>query len=429
LNTAVPRAHRARDAVGWGAPCVPLGVAALLAPLLAVLQSKAMAPLALLTLAAAVLLARRTRGRWPWPSGAATWTGIALAGWGCLSFLWAIEPGRAASNGLSLAGLVLLASAAARAAQEDGAPARHWVGLALLAGLCVGLLAALFDHLSGNALRAAVRGLDEVPATLAFGLKPAASVMALLLPLLAGLAPPRAGRAALLLAGLGLLLVIPGDTARLAALAGLAATAAVALEQRWRRAPPRLPLLLGGVLGALVILTPLLLGPAMQALAPMVERLPPSAIHRLAIWDFGLERAAQRPVLGWGMEAARALPGGKDRPEPERLERLGVRSEAIRAWFAAPHLELMPLHPHNGPLQLRLELGWIGGILAGLALLALGWSAGRVAAPAAASGALASAFVTFFASFGSWQIWWLCSAAMALAFAVALRPPSPPRAI
>ncbi|KAA2215014.1 O-antigen ligase family protein [Teichococcus oryzae] len=407
---------------------MPLCAAALLAPPLAVLQSKAMAPLALLALLATVLLARRAQGRWPWPSAPAFWAGLALAAWGCLSALWAIEPGRALSNGLSLGGLVLLAGAAARAAMEDLGAARRQLGFAILAGLAIGLAAALFDHLTGSTLRAAVRGLDQIPPSLAFGLKPAASVMALLLPLLAGIALPPAARALLLVAGCVLLLFIPGDTARLAALAGIVAVALVAAEQRWRRqSAPRLPVVLGAALGTAMLLTPLMLGPAMQAMAPMVERLPPSAIHRLAIWDFGLEKAAEHPLLGWGMESARALPGGKDRPEPERLAELGVHSAAVRAWFEAPHLELMPLHPHNGPLQIRLELGWIGSGLAALAFLALGCSAARSAAPAAASGVLASAFVTFFASFGTWQIWWLCSAAMALAFAAALRRTMPGR--
>jgi hypothetical protein len=38
---------------------------------------------------------------------------------------------------------------------------------------------------------------------------------------------------------------------------------------------------------------------------------PPSAIHRLANWRFAAERIGDRPLLGWGMDASRALPGGK----------------------------------------------------------------------------------------------------------------------
>ncbi|MFC3124576.1 O-antigen ligase family protein [Pseudoroseomonas globiformis] len=420
MNQAESRAR-----LEWGAPSVPLMAAALLAPGIAVLQSKAMAPLALFTLAAMLLLGWRARGRFPMPGGAACWAALLLGSWGVTSSLWAIEPGRAVSNGLSVAGLTLLAAAAARLVGSELPDTRRRLGQAVLWGLLIGLVMAVTDHLSGSQIRAAVRGLDRIPPQLTFGLKPAASVIALMLPLLAGIGWPGRGRAAAMLLGLVLLMIVPGDTARIAAVAGLSTAALVALEQRLRPAAlPRLPIWLGGGMAATVLLVPLLLGLAMGRLAPLVDRLPPSAVHRLAIWDFGLERAAQHPWLGWGMEASRALPGGDEQPEPERLARLGVRSEAMMSWFQAPHLELMPLHPHNGPLQIRIELGWIGVALAAVMWFLLGKAAAGVASPAAASGALASAFVSFLSSFGAWQSWWLCAAALALCLAAGLRPAS-----
>ena len=76
--------------------------------------------------------------------------------------------------------------AAQALAEDDTAMGRPMV-LMLAFGLVLGLGTAGIDSMTGNAIRAGVRGLHEVPATLAFGLKPAGSVMALLLPLL----PPR----------------------------------------------------------------------------------------------------------------------------------------------------------------------------------------------------------------------------------------------
>ncbi|MBO1074371.1 O-antigen ligase family protein [Roseomonas marmotae] len=395
----------------WATPSLPLMAGALLAPLAAVLQSKAMTPLGLLSLVACIALARWRGGRWPWPGGAPLWAGLALGGWGMLSALWAIDPRRSLSEGAVLAGMVLLAGAAAAAVRQDEPGQRRRLGLAVLLGLAIGLGAALFDHLSGNALRAAVRGLREVPPELAFGLKPAASVMALMLPLLAGAALPGRWRAAALLLGMAILLALPGDTAKLAALAGVATAALVAL---WPRTMPRF---LAWALAAVVLATPPLLGPATGLLGPRVESLPPSGIHRLLIWDFALQRAAEKPLAGWGMESSRAIPGGQGQPDPSRL---AVTRADLRAWFAQPHLRLLPLHPHNGPLQIRLELGWIGTLIAAAGLLLLGLAAARCAMPAAATGALASGFVTFYASFGVWQNWWLCVAAMALAIAAGL---------
>jgi O-antigen ligase len=399
------------DPIDWRAPTLPLAIAALIAPFAAVLQSKAMTPLGLLALVGCILLARLRQGAWPWPRGTVFWAGMALAGWGALSALWAIDPRRSFSEGLTLMGMVLLAGAAARAAAQDAPEQRRKLGGALLIGLGIGLAAALLDHLSGNALRAGVRGLREVPASLAFGLKPAASVMALFLPLLAGASLAPRWRIAAMLLGLAVLLAIPGDTAKLAALAGVLVAGAVVL------APRRMPRLVAMALAVVLLATPALLAPAIGLMGTRVERLPPSGLHRLLIWDFALGRAAEKPLTGWGMESARILPGGDARPDPLRL---GVTDPNLLAWFTQPQLRLLPLHPHNGPLQIRLELGWVGAALAALALLMLGLAAARCAVPAAAAGALASGFVTFFASFGVWQNWWLCAAALALAVAAAL---------
>ncbi|MXP61926.1 O-antigen ligase domain-containing protein [Roseomonas sp. M0104] len=411
-----------RAPLAWGAPTTPLAIAALLAPLAAVLQSRAMAPVALVALMATVLLARRRQGSWPWPRGAALWAGLALGAWGALSGLWALEPSRALTSGLSLAGLVLLTGAAVRAVGADHPGNRHRLGRALLAGLALGLVAAALDHATNSGLRAAVRGLRAIPPELAFGLKPAVSVLALLLPLLAGTLLPARLRVAFLVLGAAVVLWLPGDTAAIALLAGLAVLALASLEG-WRHRPRILPAALGAAMAVTMLATPLVLPAVLAHLAPVVERLPPSAIHRLVIWDFGLDAAAQKPLRGWGMEAARALPGGREHPEPERLARLGVHRPDLQVWFSAPHLELMPLHPHNGPLQIRLELGWVGSLLAAAALWLLALSARGLAAAAAACGTIASAFVTFLASFGVWQSWWLCSMALAAAFAAGLLPP------
>ncbi len=91
-----------------------------------------------------------------------------------------------------------------------------------------------------------------------------------------------------------------------------------------------------------------------------------------------------------GSNSSRAIPGGKD------------QIEAGATW--------LPLHPHNAPLQLWLELGVPGAVL--LALLAANaWLAvGRVEASrlfaAAAAGTLTTGFVACFATYGIWQEWW-----------------------
>ncbi|MBX9701023.1 MAG: polymerase, partial [Acetobacteraceae bacterium] len=82
--------------------------------------------------------------------------------------------------------------------------------------------------------------------------------------------------------------------------------------------------------------------------------------------------------------------------------------------------QLLPLHPHNGALQLWLELGVVGAGLGALLALLLAWRAGRLARPEVATAMLASAAVTFLLSFGTWQEWWVGAQLLALCGAAAL---------
>jgi O-antigen ligase len=385
---------------------LPLAIALLAAPFVAVLQSKAMAPLALIPMAITLALGWRAGWRPSLPRSPVLVLGLMLAGWGAISALWAPEPGRAALLALTLAAMMLLAYGAAGAAQ--GVQLMPWIGF----GLVFGLGAAFADWQSGNALRAAVRGLKEVPASLVFGLKPAASLMALLLPMGFALPWPWFARAALLVLGAGVLIVLPGETARLATIAGLAA-ALLSLA-----APRLMPKLVGAGVAVLILLMPLLV-----AFIPQIPSasLPPSAVHRLVIWDFAAARIAEKPLAGWGLEASRAMPGGRAQPDAATLDRLNITTPAQREFLVLPHVELMPLHPHNGALQLWLELGGIGALIGAALMLALGFAAARSAAPAVGAGMLASAAVTGMLSFGLWQAWWVASLLLAMV-ALALVP-------
>ncbi|WP_458096196.1 O-antigen ligase family protein [Roseomonas sp. WA12] len=400
LNRGPPRAW-------WWAATLPLSIAALIAPAAAVLQSKAMAPIAIVSLLLAALAHRRERGRWPVPHGPATPVLLALAGWAALSALWAPDQEWALASAGTLAGLVLLGGAGAIVVEEEGPAARRALAWCILAGLVAGLGLALLDHATGQWVRATVRGLPGTRPGLEFGLKPAASVMALLLPLV--LRPRMAAiwRWLLLLAGAGAILLLPGDTAKLAALAGVAVAALVTLLGR--AVSSLMAIILAGAMLAAPLLVPLALRPELATQAP------PTALHRMLIWDFALERAAERPLLGWGMEASRNLPGGRDKPSRESMARLGVTPDGERAWLLAPGVERMSLHPHNGALQIWLELGWVGLGLAALAVLAMAWGTGPVVA-----GVIASAAVTFLASFGVWQGWWIATQALAAALAAGL---------
>jgi len=150
-----------------------------------------------------------------------------------------------------------------------------------------------------------------------------------------------------------------------------------------------------------------------------VPRLDNSAIHRFSIWHFAIDRIAERPVLGWGLDASRALPGGSNVVDDPRLPEI---AKAGGRW--------MPLHPHNAALQWRLELGLPGAALATLVAVWILWrvslpAVGPPATRAAMLSLMAATVVVAMLSYGFWQAWWQSSLWLIAALAVAAAPRAP----
>ncbi|WP_207537107.1 O-antigen ligase family protein [Sabulicella rubraurantiaca] len=380
----------------------PLSVAAALAllPLALVLQSRAMAPLALLGLAGTVLLAWREGWR-PSHLPRPAWPLLALLAWAAVSALWSPEPGRALDTSLRLAAMTGLGAMAGAALLASPSPR---IGYWAAGGLALGLAVAALDDATGNAVRAAVRGLPEAPAQLAFGLKNAMAGMALLAPL--AFAHPSVPLPLRVLLAAGVVFVsflLPGEAAKLASLAAVAAALLAAFAVR------SVGMLIGLVGAAFVLAAPFLarfvLGGGIE-----VGELPFSAAHRLLIWDFVASRITDSPLIGWGMEASRTIPGGTGAPDAAVLARFGVSGPY---WATA---QLLPLHPHNAALQIWLELGAVGAVLAAWLLVELG----RAARSPAAVGCFAAGLVVAMLSYGVWQYWWVAGLLLAAAACAAV---------
>ncbi len=69
-----------------------------------------------------------------------------------------------------------------------------------------------------------------------------------------------------------------------------------------------------------------------------------TGLYRMHIWDFVIDRIAERPVVGWGFDASPNLP--IEGAQPFR-----------------PGGKVVPSHPHNGPLQIMVEIGAVGSLL------------------------------------------------------------------
>jgi O-antigen ligase len=320
----------------------------------------------------------------------------ALALWGAVSAAWSIDPGRSLILAARLAGLFAAGVALACAAERVAAPRRLILALALGTGVALAL--AVVDYASGGGVLRHFHTRPYWPMLL----DQFTTVLAILaLPLAAALARYGAGlglAAALVMAAAVFGLVDTG--AKLA----LAAALPVAALTWWRRrATARVAAIasLAAILAAPLILPPLVRLPGALHIA---DSLKASGGHRLLIWQFAGARIAEHPVLGWGLDASRAIPGGED---------------AARAASAAhPEQDQLPLHPHDAALQVWLELGAVGAALAGLFAALLWWRLGNAAWPplaaAAAAGGLAAALVIAAEAYGIWQEWWLGSLALVL---------------
>lgn len=143
---------------------------------------------------------------------------------------------------------------------------------------------------------------------------------------------------------------------------------------------------------------------------PLIERSGAtlqSIVHRTYIWDFAIARIKERPLLGWGLDASRRMPGGDEEITVSGLNKAG----APGAGEATMTGQVMPLHPHNGALQIWLELGGAGALLAAalIALAAESLAKLRLSRAVAAmtAGIFAAGTAVALVSYGLWQGWWL----------------------
>jgi O-antigen ligase len=132
-----------------------------------------------------------------------------------------------------------------------------------------------------------------------------------------------------------------------------------------------------------------------------------SAQHRVEIWHFAAQKILERPLFGYGFNASRHIPNGG----------------AVSAFLDAGK-PIIPLHPHDGFLQIWLELGAVGAVIGGILLIAaldatVKWP--DVSARFALAG-YAAALIVGGLAFGLWQTWWMATMAFsAVAFTTVAR--------
>lgn len=393
-----------------------LGAAAFLVLPASIFSVPFAAPILITAALLALVVMRMHERRWPAPPGILVILLLALLGYGALSSLWAVQPRlslvlAARLLGLFLAGLVLVDAARHLAPEERSVFERTF-----LAGFLCGLALLIFEELSAASLNQLLRNLAVVKAIIgeqrplyefAYFNRTATLVGLLIWPATAIVhRRGSAGQAVVLvLLALASVYLARSETAKFAFVAaGLVYLGARAWPHRAAAALGALIIL--GILTAPLVLHPKFLSWAPGVLAPGRES---TLFQRLAIWDFVADKIAERPLFGWGLNSSRVIPGG------HQLTPYGG--------------ELLPLHPHDMALQIWLELGVPGVLIALLLVITVTRICGRLKArpeaQAAALAGVAAAATNAIAGYDLWHPWWLSFLWLTAAFSVASPKPGP----
>ena len=389
-------------------------VAFAMAPI-AIFSSKAMVPLLLLLVAAGLPAYLSHR-----PSPLAGVRGAAglllcLALWGAASAIWSIQPGVSLTLSIALLGAFACGLIAYGMADSLNQQTRLRSQTLLLIGMSTALIEAASDNFltrTGRGLtREFINDLDTGGNNVDALLKNGIVIMTLLLwPAVAisisrGKSWIAAGFAILLVA-----FIIRYDSgASLVAL--VAGSVFVGLAHIWRR----FALYFLGVLFTVSMLAAPLIVQVTLADLDLHDTArvllssslaPKSAANRLFTWKFTGDKILARPVLGWGLDSSRTIAGANEKYTVRRMVANRPTNIVLRDFY-------IPLHPHNQPLQIWLELGAVGAaivtILGLLLLRGLAGKTGTAPYPVWTFGLAVSilAFANF--SFGAWQSWWIAT--------------------
>jgi O-antigen ligase len=384
-----------------------LACAFALAPAIVVLAPKATVPL-LLVACAAMLPGALARGWRPARPGMSV--GLVLAGltalWAAVSASWSFDPAKGWDTLAGLLALVLATwliadvVAQVRAAHRDALAAlARGAGLGLLAGAGVMVVELALDQPILRTLTWQWSPDAVSPAETNRGGTFLFVTALMAVPLFARAGLGRGVQAAGV-AALGAAAVLSDSGANQVGL--LAGGAFLALAGLGR--PVRTTLwALAALLGLLAM--PWLVQLPYEHGLHQAEALPFSAQHRLHIWHFAGEWALERPVAGWGFDSSADFPNRGVEP------------------FTGSG-DVIPLHPHNAALQLWLETGAVGVLLA-LGLLAALVRRIESAGPTAARWLGAAAMTTFVVAdigYGAWQTHWIATICWFFCYAAALWP-------
>ena len=274
-------------------------------------------------------------------------------------------------------------------------------------GAALGLALALFEVATEGFILIDLLGVES-PNGNYTGLVNRAPAVLLLFAWLAAAAAQKGGWA-FVVAGAGMAYALPSESALVAYGIAMLVYGGVMI------APGIMRVLLPLAMAATLLLAPMLFSAIDKPVRQIMGDGNSSIIHRLEIWEFTNNHIRERPWTGLGFNGSRQAPGG--------AERYILRNNDGQMIGQGDRL---PLHPHNGAMQIWLELGFPGALLMAMLAALAGYRAtsrpGRHA-PAMAAGLVTTAFLIWLLSYGIWQSWWVSTFMLVGLLAVPSRRP------
>lgn len=330
-----------------------------------------------------------------------------------LSLFWTVAPDQAFSR-LPLTGFTFLWGLLALGAVQQATAKIAQGTLSLTAVVYAIALAVItieinFDYLIYRAIIGAIKG-REISENLSGNLiNQSALLIALYLwpvCLALWLRGFRTAAIAFFIVAFVIFLPSPAESVALALICGTLACGVTALFPRWMK------IWFSTVIVIMMIAMPIFPIHLLSLLLEHDKIVPLSGLVRLEIWDYVAGKIFEQPFVGYGMEASRVLEG-------DTVSKL------------LPEISRLPHHPHNGFLQIWLELGLAGYIILGLFCL---WIVQKISqlettGMAFATGLFVCGLSLFSTAYGMWQFWLNAvefSAAVALLLALKLQNKTQP---
>lgn len=366
-----------------------LAVAGAVLPGLAVLAAKTVVPLLLVTSLVAGTLAWREGWR-PARPDAAIWAGVALFAWALVTCFWSTVPLHGAQSAIRLTVLVLVGWCLVDVARYTSAHA----GSAMLLAWTGGFIAALviivievgFDEPIYRVLTAT--SFDE--SVMLSRINRGATFLTIAIWPLSIALSAKYGRGTaigLVLVTAGTMVLTPSDTAKVAIVVGIALFCFT-----WVRWTLGVAAVVAGLVFG-VMAAPWTVQGIHHFGMQKLDVMPRNAVLRMDYWAYVGRLVRERPVFGLGFESSRKI----SQMEGGRLPNAGD----VKVLF----------HPHNGGLQVWVELGGFGALLA-LGLVALTIRACRRAVPPSRVAALTMLGVTVqiaLVTYSVWQTQWVAT--------------------